>query len=115
MSRDDMLVWISIAWFATLCGAAIWLFLNVWARWTRWEIVSARRRATLSIATPRTAITRHRNTAMSYVAVFCDWLAHVLPELSEISSGQLLDCLYFLIRDREIVQATRPNAHPLSW
>jgi hypothetical protein len=29
MSRDDMLVWISIAWFATLCGAAIWLFLNV--------------------------------------------------------------------------------------
>ena len=26
MNRKDVLVWISIAWFATLCGAAIMLF-----------------------------------------------------------------------------------------
>jgi hypothetical protein len=25
MSRDDVLVWISVAWFFTLCGAAIWM------------------------------------------------------------------------------------------
>ena len=26
MNRDDVLVWVSIAWFATLCGGAMWLF-----------------------------------------------------------------------------------------
>ena len=56
--------------------------------------------ATLPIATPRKAITRHRNTTMNYGAVFCDWLGHVRPELSEINSGQLRDCLYFLETDK---------------
>jgi hypothetical protein len=28
MNRDDVLVWLSLAWFVALCGAAIWvLFL----------------------------------------------------------------------------------------
>jgi len=27
MNQDDVLVWISIAWFATLCVGAIWLFV----------------------------------------------------------------------------------------
>jgi hypothetical protein len=28
MNRDDVLVWLSLAWFFALCGAAIWvLFL----------------------------------------------------------------------------------------
>jgi hypothetical protein len=26
MNRDDVLVWLSLAWFVTLCGAAIWVF-----------------------------------------------------------------------------------------
>ena len=43
---------------------------------------------TLSIVKPR--ITRHRNSARYCVAVFCEWLAHVLPQLSETNSGQLL-------------------------
>jgi len=25
MNRDDVLVWLSLAWFAALCGAAIWV------------------------------------------------------------------------------------------
>ena len=25
MNRDDVLFWISIAWFVALCGATIWL------------------------------------------------------------------------------------------
>jgi len=25
MNRDDVLVWLSLAWFATLCAAAIWV------------------------------------------------------------------------------------------
>jgi hypothetical protein len=29
MNRDDVLVWLSLAWFVALCGAAIWvLFAN---------------------------------------------------------------------------------------
>ncbi len=26
MNRDDVLVWLSLAWFVALCGAAIWAF-----------------------------------------------------------------------------------------
>jgi hypothetical protein len=26
MNRDDVLVWLSLAWFVTLCGGAIWAF-----------------------------------------------------------------------------------------
>jgi hypothetical protein len=26
VSRDDVLVWLSLAWFVALCGAAIWVF-----------------------------------------------------------------------------------------
>jgi len=26
MNRDDVLVWLSLAWFVALCGAAIWVF-----------------------------------------------------------------------------------------
>jgi hypothetical protein len=25
MNRDDVLVWLSLAWFVELCGAAIWV------------------------------------------------------------------------------------------
>ena len=25
MNRDDVLVWLSLAWFVALCGAAIWV------------------------------------------------------------------------------------------
>ena len=25
MKRDDVLVWLSLAWFVALCGAAIWV------------------------------------------------------------------------------------------
>ena len=25
MTRDDVLVWLSFAWFVALCGAAIWV------------------------------------------------------------------------------------------
>jgi hypothetical protein len=25
MNRDDLLVWLSLAWFVALCGAAIWV------------------------------------------------------------------------------------------
>ena len=25
MTRDDVLVWLSLAWFVALCGAAIWV------------------------------------------------------------------------------------------
>jgi hypothetical protein len=28
MNRDDMLVWLSRGWFATLCGMAIWYYLG---------------------------------------------------------------------------------------
>jgi hypothetical protein len=28
MKRDDVLVWISTAWFVALCGLAIWYFLS---------------------------------------------------------------------------------------
>jgi hypothetical protein len=28
MNRDDVLVWISLAWFVGLCGLAIWYFLS---------------------------------------------------------------------------------------
>jgi hypothetical protein len=27
-NRDDMLVWISVVWFATLCGVAIWYYFG---------------------------------------------------------------------------------------
>lgn len=26
VNRDDVLVWLSLAWFVALCGAAIWVF-----------------------------------------------------------------------------------------
>ena len=26
VSRGDVLVWLSLAWFVALCGAAIWVF-----------------------------------------------------------------------------------------
>jgi hypothetical protein len=26
MNRDDVLVWLSLAWFVALCGGAIWVF-----------------------------------------------------------------------------------------
>ena len=28
MDRDDVLVWLSFAWFAVLCGAAIWVLFH---------------------------------------------------------------------------------------
>jgi len=28
MNRDDVLVWLSLAWFVALCGGAIWVFLR---------------------------------------------------------------------------------------
>jgi len=33
--------------------------------------------------------------------VFCEWLAHALPEMSEINFGQLLECSRFLKRDQK--------------
>jgi hypothetical protein len=27
MKRDDVLVWVSVGWFAMLCGLAIWYFV----------------------------------------------------------------------------------------
>ena len=29
VSRDDVLVWLSLAWFVALCGAAIWVFFGL--------------------------------------------------------------------------------------
>jgi hypothetical protein len=26
VNRDDVLVWLSLAWFVALCGAAIWVY-----------------------------------------------------------------------------------------
>jgi hypothetical protein len=46
MTRDDALVWLSLAWFVTLCGAAIWAIFalcerNRYAgRSTVWEKVA---------------------------------------------------------------------------
>ena len=28
MNRDDVLVWLSLAWFVALCGAAIWVLFS---------------------------------------------------------------------------------------
>jgi hypothetical protein len=28
MDRDDVLVWLSFAWFAVLCGSAIWVLFH---------------------------------------------------------------------------------------
>jgi len=28
MNRDDVLVWLSFAWFVALCGAAIWVLFH---------------------------------------------------------------------------------------
>ena len=28
MDRDDVLVWLSFAWFVALCGAAIWVLFH---------------------------------------------------------------------------------------
>ena len=28
MTRDDLLVWLSLAWFVALCGAAIWVLFR---------------------------------------------------------------------------------------
>ena len=28
MNRDDVLVWLSFAWFAVLCGSAIWVLFH---------------------------------------------------------------------------------------
>ena len=28
MNRDDVLVWLSLAWFVALCGAAIWVLFH---------------------------------------------------------------------------------------
>ena len=28
MNRDDVIVWLSFAWFAVLCGAAIWVLFH---------------------------------------------------------------------------------------
>ena len=28
MTRDDVLVWLSFAWFVALCGAAIWVLFS---------------------------------------------------------------------------------------
>ena len=28
MTRDDVLVWLSFAWFVALCGAAIWVLFH---------------------------------------------------------------------------------------
>jgi hypothetical protein len=33
MNRDDLLVWLSLAWFVALCGAAIWVL-----SWPAYEI-----------------------------------------------------------------------------
>src|SRR5258708_11424879 len=33
MNRDDVLVWLSLAWFVALCGGAIWVFFALsWLR-----------------------------------------------------------------------------------
>jgi len=29
LTRDDVLVWLSLAWFVALCGAAIWVFFGL--------------------------------------------------------------------------------------
>ncbi len=29
MNRDDVLVWLSVAWFVALCGAAIWVLFRL--------------------------------------------------------------------------------------
>ena len=33
MNRDDVLAWLSLAWFVALCGAAIWVL-----SWPAYEI-----------------------------------------------------------------------------
>ena len=29
VNRDDVLVWLSLAWFVALCGAAIWVLFRL--------------------------------------------------------------------------------------
>ena len=29
MNRDNVLVWLSLAWFVALCGAAIWVLFSL--------------------------------------------------------------------------------------
>ena len=30
MNRDDLLIWLSLFWFVTLCGVAIWMRQGRW-------------------------------------------------------------------------------------
>ena len=33
MKRDDLLFWLSLVWFAGMCGAAAWALLAPWPSW----------------------------------------------------------------------------------
>jgi hypothetical protein len=39
VNRDDVLVWLSLAWFVALCGAAIRVLFPLW--WTKRAVLSA--------------------------------------------------------------------------